>query len=256
MNKSPCLDCEHNGNPNQPVCLACDRRIQYIQAIEQEGVMPIPIKKRFIPEPAIPILPSDEEIARMGFTKRVPLTASAEPIASTTRKCVECGEEKPLTKFKKNKECVGGRQRTCKECSKIPRDQRASAALKISREGVQNSGAEILPKTAGNPPETSQKPARNPPETRGPKDQAGKTDWSVFPFQEAGEVARVFAFGASKYGAPFTYRKGIPQAELWAAAMRHMIAHQSGETIDPESGCSHIAHVAANALMMLAQHSS
>ncbi len=249
INKSPCLDCEHNGNPNQPVCLECDRRIQYIQTIEQEGVMPIPVKKRFVPEPAVPILPSDEEIVRMGFIKRVSLAASEEPIAQTTRKCVVCGEEKPMIKFKKIKNAWGGGREYVVPAVRFT----ATKGRPLRSKSAERASKIAMLKSARRPPRIRRKPARNPPETRGPKDQAGKTDWSVFPFLEASEVVRVFAFGANKYGAPFTYRKGIPQEELWSAAMRHLIAYQSGETVDPESGCSHIAHVAANALMMLAQ---
>lgn len=89
---------------------------------------------------------------------------------------------------------------------------------------------------------------------RGPKEITGKVDWSVFPFAEAEEVCIVFANGAKKYGAPFTYRKGIPESELLAAAVRHLVQIHRGQSIDQESGCSHWAHVAANAIMAIAQY--
>ena len=87
---------------------------------------------------------------------------------------------------------------------------------------------------------------------RGPKHTAGKRDWSVFPFKECEEVLKVFEYGADKYGAPFTYRKGIPTEELFAAIIRHAVQIHIGFDNDKESGLSHAAHIAANALMMLA----
>lgn len=94
-------------------------------------------------------------------------------------------------------------------------------------------------------------------EDRGPKDKTGKPDWSVFPFTEAEEVLKVFEYGIQKYGAPFTYRKGIPIEELLAATIRHLVqiqnAVQMHDMLDNESYCLHAAHVAANALMMISQ---
>lgn len=86
---------------------------------------------------------------------------------------------------------------------------------------------------------------------RGPKDIAGKIDWSVMPFTELSHVAKVFEYGAKKYGQAFTYRKIVPANELFAAIIRHAICIQNGQDIDEESGCYHAAHVAANALMIL-----
>lgn len=87
------------------------------------------------------------------------------------------------------------------------------------------------------------------PYTRGPKDSAGKTAWRVFPFAEAEHVVRVFAKGVEKYGAPFTYRRGIPLEELAEAAIRHATAILSGKLLDPETGELHAAHLAANGLI-------
>jgi hypothetical protein len=86
---------------------------------------------------------------------------------------------------------------------------------------------------------------------RGPKESDGKPNWSVFPFKEASDVLKVFEYGAEKYGAPFTYRKGIPINELLAAIFRHAIEIQTGFDNDKESGLPHAAHIAANALMIL-----
>lgn len=89
---------------------------------------------------------------------------------------------------------------------------------------------------------------------RGPKESEGKPDWTIFPFAEAEEVLKVFEYGTIKYGAPFTYRKGIPIDELLAAIFRHTIHIQNGNLLDDESGLSHFAHIAANALMAISSY--
>lgn len=62
-------------------------------------------------------------------------------------------------------------------------------------------------------------------------------------------VARVLGFGAEKYEA-HNWRKGIAQSRLLAAAMRHLLAYNSGEDTDQESGLPHLAH-ASCCLMFL-----
>jgi len=92
------------------------------------------------------------------------------------------------------------------------------------------------------------------PEDIAPKEKLNKPDWSVFPFTEALEVLKVFEYGAEKYHAPFTYRRGtgVPEHDLWSASLRHLIELQNGNQLDPESNCLHWAHIAANALMAIA----
>ena len=85
------------------------------------------------------------------------------------------------------------------------------------------------------------------------KQSSGKIPWEVYPFTEAEFTCRVFKYGAEKYGAPFTYRKGIPMEKLAAAVIRHATAILSGERIDPESGLLHSAHISAGGLMMISQ---
>jgi len=64
------------------------------------------------------------------------------------------------------------------------------------------------------------------------------------------EVAKVLALGATKYG-KFNYRGGLTYGRLIGAAYRHLGAFNSGENEDPETGLSHIAHVATCAIMLL-----
>lgn len=64
------------------------------------------------------------------------------------------------------------------------------------------------------------------------------------------EVAKVMTFGAKKYG-PHNWRGGIEWLRLADANMRHMSKWVDGQSIDDESKLNHLAHAAANALMLL-----
>ena len=55
------------------------------------------------------------------------------------------------------------------------------------------------------------------------------------------EIAKVLAFGAQKYAA-HNWRNGIETSRLISAALRHLMAYNDGEDLDPETGLSHLAH--------------
>lgn len=59
----------------------------------------------------------------------------------------------------------------------------------------------------------------------------------------------MFEYGAQKY-APWDWAKGMPWSVPVACMMRHLLALQRGEEIDPESGLPHIGHLMCNALML------
>jgi hypothetical protein len=65
-------------------------------------------------------------------------------------------------------------------------------------------------------------------------------------------IADVLGFGARKY-APHNWRKGFDQSRLIGAALRHLLAYNDGEDIDPESGLSHVAHAGCCILFLLEQ---
>lgn len=65
-------------------------------------------------------------------------------------------------------------------------------------------------------------------------------------------VAKVMGMGADKYG-KFNYKLGHVNTDLTAAMLRHIKQYEEGQSNDPESGVSHIAHVAANCLMLIEQ---
>lgn len=59
------------------------------------------------------------------------------------------------------------------------------------------------------------------------------------------EVAKVLGFGADKYEAN-QWREGTDWNRFYAAAMRHLLAWNEGETNDPESGINHLSHAACS----------
>jgi hypothetical protein len=86
------------------------------------------------------------------------------------------------------------------------------------------------------------------------KHEENKPQWSVMPWDAIESVVRVFEYGANKYNEPFTYYKeGLKYSSLFESMLRHMIAdYYYGEERDPDSGCLHLSHAAANALMLIA----
>ena len=83
------------------------------------------------------------------------------------------------------------------------------------------------------------------------KDDRGKARWSLLPLQSVAAVVGVLEYGATKY-APHAWM-GVPDARTryFDALVRHLMAWRSGEKVDPESGHTHLAHVACNALFLV-----
>jgi hypothetical protein len=63
-------------------------------------------------------------------------------------------------------------------------------------------------------------------------------------------VARVLDFGSRKY-ATHNWRGGIQRSRLLSAALRHLLAYNEGEDLDPETGLSHLDH--ASCCLMFAR---
>lgn len=55
------------------------------------------------------------------------------------------------------------------------------------------------------------------------------------------QLVNVLEFGAWKY-APGNWRKGLPRARVYAAALRHVHARSEGDYKDDETGLPHLAH--------------
>jgi hypothetical protein len=86
-----------------------------------------------------------------------------------------------------------------------------------------------------------------------PKGAAGalKTPLSLIPPFAMEQTAWVHKLGAEKYG-PFNWREtGVCASTYVNAIMRHLNAWRDGENLDPESGISHLAHVACSCNILL-----
>jgi hypothetical protein len=87
--------------------------------------------------------------------------------------------------------------------------------------------------------------------TKALKLDQGKIPLELLPFESLSEVGKVLAFGAEKYGR-YNWRSGMEWTRLVGAVLRHLFAWTSGESKDPESGLSHLAHAACGVLFLLA----
>lgn len=86
----------------------------------------------------------------------------------------------------------------------------------------------------------------------GIKNDQGKLEWSQVPLVEFEQTVRVLTEGAKKYGSDTNWQH-VPEAQkrYFNACMRHICAWKSGEKIDSEFGCNHLAHAIANLLFLM-----
>jgi len=76
----------------------------------------------------------------------------------------------------------------------------------------------------------------------GIKYDGSKPDMYLLPPLATLEVGKVLTYGAKKYS-PDNWRKlDLLQERYTSAAMRHLLAHMSGEANDEETDMSHLAH--------------
>ncbi|GAC1501554.1 MAG: hypothetical protein NVS1B10_05830 [Candidatus Saccharimonadales bacterium] len=87
-------------------------------------------------------------------------------------------------------------------------------------------------------------------QSSGTKHDDGKPDLSLLSSIAVVKVAKVMTFGKRKYTA-HNWRAGFPYSRLLAAALRHVFAYLGGESVDPESGESHLAHACCCLFMLL-----
>ena len=64
------------------------------------------------------------------------------------------------------------------------------------------------------------------------------------------ETTKVLEFGAEKYSAN-NWRKGGSWMEVFNSGLRHAMAYQNGEELDPESGLHHLGHLGCNIAFLL-----
>jgi hypothetical protein len=64
------------------------------------------------------------------------------------------------------------------------------------------------------------------------------------------ELSKVLAYGAHKYS-DRNWEKGMKWSRPFGALLRHIWSWWKGETNDPETGFSHMAHAACNVMFLL-----
>lgn len=106
------------------------------------------------------------------------------------------------------------------------------------------------------PPPRPGRPVKAPPEDAAAprKDDTGKHLWTLFPWRGAILALGVIEYGARKYSPSNWVR--VLQAEdgenrYVNAAQRHLVAHMTGERLDPETGLPHLAHAVCSLLFIL-----
>lgn len=75
----------------------------------------------------------------------------------------------------------------------------------------------------------------------GIKADSGKLPFDLLSPQALNELVAVLQFGATKY-ARRNWELGMDHGRVFAAAQRHLWAHQAGEDRDAETGLLHVAH--------------
>lgn len=87
-------------------------------------------------------------------------------------------------------------------------------------------------------------------ESKADKYDDTKLPMDLLPRPALEEIAKVLAFGARKYSR-HNWRSGIAYSRILSAALRHIHAYNDGESLDPETGLSHLAHAGCCVLFLL-----
>lgn len=85
---------------------------------------------------------------------------------------------------------------------------------------------------------------------KGIKYDSGKAPLSILTKESLEAEARAFEYGAKKYSRN-NYKLGMEWTRLIDAALRHIIAFNSKQNIDNESGLNHLAHAKACIAMLI-----
>jgi len=85
------------------------------------------------------------------------------------------------------------------------------------------------------------------------KFDSDKPHFALIPPEGLSEIAKVFQFGADKYGVNNWRIDGDKTSWLrtYSSIQRHLNAWLMGEDLDSESGQSHLAHAAAQILIQM-----
>jgi hypothetical protein len=83
------------------------------------------------------------------------------------------------------------------------------------------------------------------------KHDVGKVRFGLVPFDALREIAHVLTTGAAKYS-DHNWKAGADWSRYFDALMRHLTAWWEGESLDAETGRSHLAHAGCCLLFLLA----
>ncbi len=88
------------------------------------------------------------------------------------------------------------------------------------------------------------------------KQDLGKRRLDLLPWDAIDKVGDILTYGIKKYPSPEenwrvnSTKEDIKRYE--AALTRHLSEHMQGNKLDEESGCTHMSHIATNALFIIA----
>lgn len=92
-------------------------------------------------------------------------------------------------------------------------------------------------------------PERQRQVTGGVKDNRNKSRVDLIPSAPLVGAGDVLAYGADKYK-PHNWRLGLRWSDTMASLMRHLLAFNDGEELDPESGLPHLDHAMCQLLFL------
>ena len=78
----------------------------------------------------------------------------------------------------------------------------------------------------------------------------GKPALQWIPYEPLTDIAKVFEYGAIKYG-QHNFKGGMKWSKMVGSILRHTYKFMNGENLDDESGLPHLAHAGACVMMLL-----
>lgn len=88
------------------------------------------------------------------------------------------------------------------------------------------------------------------PDGGGLRYDAGKPRTDLLPADGLLELAQLYTAGAVKYG-DRNWERGMPWSKVLGPLLRHLLRWMVGQARDPETGLSHMTHVAWNAMALV-----
>lgn len=82
------------------------------------------------------------------------------------------------------------------------------------------------------------------------KNDSGKLQWSLLPFQELEDVVKVLMKGAEKYSVD-NWKRCNNTTRYKDALMRHVVSYIKDEKYDKDDKLPHLAHAICNCLFLM-----